>query len=412
MRTFFRSVPKRLAERLRHDFQFWAHPAQLPPEGRWRTWVFLGGRGAGKTRAGAEWVKRLARREGRRRIALIAPTLHDVREVMIEGASGILKGADAPMRYEPSRRRLVWSNGAQAFGFSAEDPESLRGPQFDAAWADELCYWAHPDATLDTLAHALRLGDDPQLLVTTTPRPTPALKKLLASDGVAVTRATTWDNAENLAPGFIEALRAGFSESVRQRQELLGELIEDPEGALWTRAQIEACRAPAPETFDEIVVAIDPPVSVGPDADACGIVAVGRAGEVVFVLADATVQGKAPAQWAACAGTLARSVGAHAIIAETNNGGELVRTVLRIAAQNTPVLSVQARDSKFARALPVSALYAQGRVRHAGAFAALEDEMCAFGARASGKSPDRVDALVWAVTHLLITRARPRIGVL
>ncbi|HRP12208.1 MAG TPA: terminase family protein [Terricaulis sp.] len=379
----------------------------MPPEGAWRAWVFLGGRGAGKTRAGAEWIA--ARARGGGRFALIGPTFHDVREVMVGGPSGLRALPYERPLYEASRKRLVWANGAEAFCFSAEDPESLRGPQFDAAWADEFCFWSYPEETLQILAHGLRLGVSPRLMVTTTPRPTRALKHLLARPDTALTRAKTWDNRANLAPDFIEALTERWDGSARQRQELLGALIEDEAGALWRRADLEALRAPTHPTLERIVVAVDPPASQGPRAAQCGIVAAGSYGvpRCAVVLADASVQGVAPQDWAARAAALARSLKAHAIVAEGNNGGEMVRAVLKAAAPDIPVRLVRASEGKRARAEPIAAYYAQGRVTHAGAFAALEDEMCAFGGEGFSASPDRLDALVWALTDLLVAAPAP-----
>ncbi len=403
-------------ELLRNDWDFWSQSAQRAPEGAWRTWLFLGGRGAGKSRAGAEWVSALGRRGRASRIALIGPTFHDVREVMIEGQSGIRSLPYERPNYEAGRRRLVWANGAQAFGFSAEDPESLRGPQFDAAWADELCYWAYPDETLAALAHGMRLGDAPRLAVTTTPRPIRALKQLIAQPDAAVTRAATWTNAANLAPDFIDALHQRWTGSARQRQELSGELVEDVEGALWRRSDLEAARTREHGEFDRIVVAVDPPASVGEKADHCGIVAAGAWGEgwrrQALVLADSSLQGAAPHVWAQKAASLARSLGAHAIVAEANNGGEMVRAVLQAAAPDIFVHLVRASEGKRARAEPIAAFYAQGRVKHAAAFPALEDEMCSFGAEGFNHSPDRLDALVWALTDLLMGGAQPRIRLL
>jgi len=251
----------RLRELL-NDWRVWARAAQIAPAGGWRTWVFMGGRGAGKTRAGAEWVSELVRWRKAGRIALIAPTFHDVREVMVEGASGIRSLAHPRPVYEPSRKRLVWPNGAQAYCFSAEDPEALRGPQFDAAWADELCFWAAPSETLQTLEHGLRLGRQPKLMVTTTPRPIGALKRLLAARDTVVSSSSTFDNGHNLAPDFVAALRDRWDGSARQRQELLGELIEDVEGALWRRSPLEALRKDATPAFDRVVVAVDPPAGL------------------------------------------------------------------------------------------------------------------------------------------------------
>jgi phage terminase large subunit-like protein len=394
----------------------WARPEQLPPRGDWRVWAFIGGRGAGKTRSGSEWVSGLARKGLARRIALIGPTFHDVREVMIEGASGLRSATIARPAYEASRKRLVWPNGAVAYCFSAEDPESLRGPQFDAAWADELCFWTYADETMATLEHGLRLGKNPQLMVTTTPRPMRALKRLLAAPDTVMTRSTTWDNANNLAPGFIAALNDRWSGSARHRQELLGDLIEDLEGALWKRTELEQTRRAPEGALDRVVVAVDPPASIGANADTCGIIAAGARGEgfarKATVLADASLQGAAPQVWAERVAELARAVGADAIVAEANNGGEMVRAVLKAAAPEFLVRLVRASDGKRARAEPIAALYAQGRVAHAQAFAALEDEMCAFGAADFKGSPDRVDALVWALTDLMFGGFQPRLTAL
>ncbi|MBC7767533.1 MAG: DNA-packaging protein [Phycisphaerales bacterium] len=401
---------------LKHDWGFWGRREQLAPNGDWRTWLFMGGRGAGKTRAGAEWVSALARRRKAGRIALVGPTFHDVREVMVEGNSGLRSLGRMRPAYEASRKRLVWANGAQAFCFSAEDPESLRGPQFDAAWCDELCFWAHPDETLATLEHGMRLGERPRMMVTTTPRPIAALKRLMAARDTVVTRSSTWENKGNVAADFIAALNERWAGTARHRQELMGELIEDFEGALWLRRDIEALRQRLDEPFDRVVVAVDPPVSAGANADTCGIIAAAAVGEGrarrAVVLADASVQGALPHVWAAKVAALAGTVGATSIVAEGNNGGELVRGVLQAAAPDCVVRIVHARFGKRARAEPIAALYAQGRVKHAAAFPALEDEMCAFGADGFAGSPDRVDALVWALTDLLLGGEGPRIRAL
>ena len=404
------------AEHLLHDWRFWGRRDQLSPDGAWRRWVFMGGRGAGKTRAGAEWVSGEARYGRFGRIALVGPTFHDVREVMIDGQSGIRALPDKRPAYEASRRRLVWANGAEAHCFSAEDPESLRGPQFDAAWCDELCFWSYPDEALDTLEYALRLGDKPRMLVTTTPRPMPALKRVLSAPDTIATRASTWENRQNVARDFIAALNERWRGTARHRQELLGELIEDADGALWRRAALEALRRAPEGTFDRIVVAVDPPASIGANANACGIVAAGSRGEgrarIAFVLADASVQGASPDQWALRAADLAHAVGAHCIVAEANNGGEMVRSVLRAAAPDMVVRLVRASEGKRARAEPIAALYAQGRVHHAAAFSALEDEMCVFGLEGFRGSPDRLDALVWALTDLFYGASAPRLRML
>jgi phage terminase large subunit-like protein len=374
--------------------------------------VLLGGRGAGKTRAGAEWVRAQILSGARKRIALVAPTLHDAREVMIAGPSGLLNLGEPRPRYEPARRRLLWPNGAVGLVFSAEDPDSLRGPQFDAAWADEFCAWAHPGETLAALRLGLRLGPAPQLAVTTTPRPLPALKALIAEPTTALTRAGTIANARNLSPGFLAAIEALWGGTRFGRQEIDGEIVEDHEGALWSRALLEEVRIRSHDPCPEIIVAVDPPAGIGARADSCGIVAAGAAGEGAarraVVLADASVQGLSPAAWAARAARLAESLGAARIVAEANDGGEMVREVLSLAAPDLAVRLVRASKGKRARAEPIAALYEQGRVVHLGAFPALEDEMCSFGAPGFDQSPDRLDALVWALSDLMLGRRSPR----
>jgi phage terminase large subunit-like protein len=404
-------LPASLRQAFATDWFWWARPEQRPPAGDWRCWVFMGGRGAGKTRAGAEWVSGLARRGQAGRIALIGPTFHDVREVMIEGQSGVRALPGPRPVYEVTRRRLLWANGAQAACLSAEDPESLRGPQFDAAWCDELCFWAYPERALQTLDHALRIGTDPRMLVTTTPRPIKALRELLAAPGTVMTRAGTMDNALNLSPRFIASLEAQTGGSVRRRQEIMGELIEDCVGALWRRGDIELGKLD--ESYDRFVVAVDPPAGAG----VCGIVAaagrgVGRETEAL-VLADASIEGAPPLTWANRAAELARSVGAYTIIAEANNGGEMVRSVLQQAAPELLVRLVHASQGKRTRAEPISAAYAQKRVKHAAVFAELEDEMCSFGSAEFRGSPDRLDALVWALTDLVAApRPSPSVRIL
>lgn len=403
----------------------WARPDQLAPPGDWRSWVILGGRGSGKTRAGAEWVRGEVEgatplAAGRKaRVALVGAALHDVREVMIEGPSGLRAIAPSAWRpvYEPSRRRLVWPNGAVAYGFSAEDPDALRGPQFDAGWCDEAAAWRELEATLATLDLGLRLGARPQRVVTTTPRPLPALKKLIARPDTVVVTAPTKANAAWLSEGFVAAVEAAYAGSALARQELDGALIEDLQGALWTRAMLEAAFDPDPPAFERVAVGVDPPASQGPKADACGVVAVGAAGEGAdaraWVLADTTVQGLAPDLWAQAVADAARACAADHVVVEVNQGGALVRTLLSLVAPDLVVREVRAVHGKRARAEPVAALYARGRVRHAGRFPALEDEMCAFGAPEARGSPDRVDALVWAVSDVMATAsARPRLRIM
>jgi phage terminase large subunit-like protein len=378
----------------------------------------MGGRGAGKTRAGAEWVRFGALFGGFRRTALIGPTLGDVREVMIEGPSG-LRTIEPDNRERPhfnvSRRRLEWPNGAIASVFSADDPESLRGPQFDAAWCDEIAIWPYAERVWDNLQFGLRLGEAPRCMATTTPRPVPLVRRLVTGDTV-ITHSKTEDNANHLAPGFVDGMKLTYAGTALARQELEGALIEDIEGALWRRSDIEAHRVQnCPDKFTDIIVAIDPPTTHHQHSDACGIVAVASAqsdgfGEKCFVLADASAQGLMPSDWAARALALARDVCASRIVAEANQGGEMVRSVFLGQGCHLPIDLVHARLGKRARALPVAAAYAQGRVSHYGVFSALEDEMCRFGTDSFTGSPDRVDALVWGVSTLLRTSTQaPRI---
>lgn len=399
---------EKTAQTLKHNWWFQAHEGQIPPETDWRIWLYMGGRGAGKTRAGAEWVRSQIFEHSKRRIALVGPTLSDVREVMIEGPSGVrnIGPYDERPIYSPTRRRIEWPNGAEGFVFSAEDPDSLRGPQFDAAWGDEIGAWNRASDCWDMLMFGLRLGDHPQICATTTPRPTELIRKLVKADNVVMTRASTYANQRNLASGFIDAVKSSYGGTLLGRQEIDGELIGDPKGALWLRSQIETNRTINKEyEFQRIVVAIDPPASKGAKADTCGIIAAGRTvqGKGV-VLADASVQGLRPLDWAGRASSLANDYGGAEIIAEANQGGEMVRDVLETAGCTVPIRLVHARLNKAARASPVAALYAQNKITHAGSFPALEDQMCLFGSDVSGGSPDRVDALVWAMTVLMLEK--------
>lgn len=397
-----------------------ARDAQLPPPGDWRIWLILGGRGSGKTRAGAEWVNGMAlglppfTKKPCGHIALVGETLADAREVMVDGPSGILSVSRISRpRYEATRRRLLWDNGAVASLYSSEDPDSLRGPQFDAAWCDELAKWKHPQETWDMLQFGLRLGERPRQVVTTTPRSVPLLKALLADRLLAMTHMRTAENAANLAAGFLESINRRYAGTRLGRQELDGELIEERSGALWSRELIESCfEAQAPE-LERIVVAVDPPASANRAFDACGIVVAGRdANGFAHVLADASMEQAKPHQWARRAIALYNTYRADAIIAEVNQGGEMVAAVLAAEDPSVPVVMRRATRGKWLRAEPIAALYEQGRVRHAGRFPALEDEMCDFApdGLSNGRSPDRLDAMVWALGELLLAAERkPRI---
>lgn len=381
------------------------------------TLLQLGGRGAGKTRAGAEWVLCMVHglapyASGLRykSVALVGETLADVREVMIDGPAGILtlgrhklRGFAAPS-FEATRRRLVWPGGAVAQMFSSEDPESLRGPQFDAAWCDELAKWKHAEATWDMLQFGLRLGDNPRQMITTTPRPTALLKRVMADPETRLRRMRTEDNAANLAPSFVAAMRARYGGLLLGRQELDGELISDRAEALWSRGMIERAYLAETPVMRRIVVAVDPPASARKTSDACGIVAAGLdADGRVVLLADESFGAAKPMDWANRAIGLYRRLAADCLVVEVNQGGDMASAVLRAVDGAAKVKPVRAHRGKWLRAEPVAAAYQQGKVLHAGRFAALEDEMCDFGPNglSGNRSPDRLDALVWAVTELL-----------
>ncbi len=387
-----------------NDEQIWPHDLD------WRTWVLLGGRGSGKTFAGGFWLNELARGKDLT-FALVGPALHDVREVMVEGPSGLKAQAarDNRPRWEAGRRRLIWPSGSAAYAFSAEDPDSLRGPQFHAAWADEFCAWRHPETTLSNLRFGLRLGADPKLAITTTPRPIAALRRLLAEPGVVKARLATAANADNLAPGFLSHLKALYAGTRLEAQEMEG-LIVEAGGALFGAEDLARARGSRPAKFER--VAVDPPASA--HGDACGIVVAGRKDKTGYVLADRSARGLSPAGWAQRVAETAKEFDADLVLAEANQGGEMVRTLLGQAGCEVQIKLVHASRSKKARAEPVAALYEQGRVVHCGAFPALEEEMMALGSEAAGaKSPDRADALVWALTHLLLAgKTQPRLRAL
>ncbi len=407
----------------------WANPLhQSAPEGDWTTWVIMGGRGAGKTRAGSEWVR--AQVEGPtpdapgrcRRVALLGETIEQTLRVMVEGDSGLLAVTPPDRRPQVniSQARVTWPNGAEAMIASAANPEALRGPQFDCAWSDELAKWRRCREAWDMLQFALRLGDDPRQIVTTTPRDNPLLLEILEAPGTVVTRAGTEANRANLAPGFIERMEARYAGTWLGRQELSGELVHDRPGALWTRTMLDAALREQVPPLDRIVVAVDPPVTSGAEADECGIVVAGVACTGVprdwtaHVLADLSVARATPAGWAEIAADAYHRFEADRLVAEVNQGGDMVETLIR---QIDPAISyrpVRARLGKRLRAEPVAALYEQGRVFHAEPFPALEDQMRSYTASMTRgmKSPDRLDALVWALTDLIIDAPlgdRPRV---
>lgn len=419
--AFLKDLSDNAASALPYLFEFWAHPHQLPPEGAWRSWVILGGRGAGKTRAGSEWVRAEVEGEtpdapGRsRRVALVGETLEQVRSVMVMGDSGILACSPPDRRpvWEETRRRLIWANGAEAVAYSAFDPERLRGPQFDAAWCDELAKWPKAQETWDMLQFALRLGDAPRQVVTTTPRNAEVLRTLLENPTTVTTRAKTEANAAHLAATFLEEVRARYDGTRLGRQELDGELLADLDGALWTSAMLDQALGLRVGTPGRVVIAVDPPVTGGANSDSCGIVVAGALTDGppsdwrAQVIEDATVHRASPKVWAEAAVDAFHRHGADRIVAEVNQGGEMVEQVIRQVDPLVPFRAVRASKGKVARAEPIAALYEQGRVAHEAGLGMLEaqmGQMTAQGYRGPG-SPDRVDALVWALHDLMIDAA-------
>lgn len=393
------------AEALLWDWDLWARDAQLPPESAWRVWLVLAGRGWGKTRTGAEWVRRMARSHPGCRIALVARTAADVRDVIVEGESGILAicpAAERP-RWEPSRRRLTWPNGSMATTYSADVPDQLRGPQHHYAWADELASWQYPD-TWDQLQMGLRLGDDPRIVVTTTPRPTPLVLRILADRDTHCTRGRTQDNRAHLAPAVLTSLERRYAGTRLGRQELGGEILDDAPGALWRAGWIEAARVRHAPDLARVVVGVDPAVSTSAESDETGIVVAGLGYDGRgYVLADGSGV-YTPSAWAARTIYLYEQHQAGRVVAEVNNGGDLVESNLRAALASIPVRKVHASRGKAVRAEPIAALYEQGRVSHVGVLADLETQLCGWDPTADARSPDRLDALVWALSELMLGR--------
>ncbi|GEN99705.1 large terminase [Novosphingobium sediminis] len=413
-------------EALLANWPLWARASQLPPQGDWRVWLIMAGRGFGKTRAGAEWVRMVAERDHSARIALVASSLHEARSIMAEGESGLMAVSPPNLRprYEPSLRRIVWPGGAQALLYSAAEAEALRGPQHSHAWCDEIAKWDDNQGQArrcwDNLMLGLRLGNAPQIVATTTPRAVPLVRRLMAQVGdggdVVLTRGSTLENEANLPGRFIADVTREFGGTLLGRQELEGELIDDLPGALWTRGLLETCReAGVLPGMTRVIVGVDPPASA--DGDACGIVVCGLGTDgIARVLADASVEKPSPERWARAVAEAAQAWSADRVVAEANQGGAMVGAVLRAANAALPLRLVHASRGKAARAEPVAALYEAGRVRHAGLFARLEDELCGLlpggTYQGPGRSPDRADACVWALTELMLGRSgEPRIWI-
>ncbi len=387
------------------DWRWQARPSQLAPEGDWGIWLIMAGRGFGKTRAGAEWVTRMAMEIPGCRIALVGATAHDTKSVMLEGESGLLNVAPAGFApvHKASKKEVRWPNGSVGCLFSAIEPDSLRGPQFHFAWCDEIAAWSKPKLAWDNLRLGMRLGDRPRAVVTTTPRPQQLLKQLVRDPTVHVSRGSTYDNRANLPAAYLGDLRKSYGANAMGRQEVMGELLEDREGALWSRDGLEACREIHPGPFVRVVIGVDPPAGPG----GCGIVVVALDERgVAHVLADASVTNASPDVWTAAVVSAWKRFGADRVIAETNNGGAMVAQCLRGAGRALPLKTVTASRGKSARAEPVSVLYGNGQVKHAGCFPEMEDEMCGLlvggGYVGPGNSPDRADALVWALTELML----------
>lgn len=394
-------------EALLHDWRgFLARPNQISPEGDWDIWLLLAGRGFGKTRTGAEWVKEEVDAGRATRIALIAETAADGRDVMVEGESGILAVypyEDRPL-YEPSKRRITWANGAMATIYNATEPDQLRGPQHDLAWSDELAKWKYARETWDQLQFGLRLGDRPRQLVTTTPRPIELIKAIVAgTEGkVHITRGKTLDNTANLAGTFLEKIQRRYAGTRLGRQELDGEILGDMPGALWRQDQIDLYRkSDIGDPLERILVGVDPAVTNTEDSDEHGIIVAGIRGNEGFILEDASLKGS-PLAWARRAIAIHDKYAADGIVVEVNQGGDMVAQTLRSVRQNINIIEVRATRGKHVRAEPIAALYEQGRVFHVGSFPELETQMTMTTAAgyAGETSPDRLDAAVWALTKL------------
>ncbi|CAN5950631.1 unnamed protein product [Sphagnum jensenii] len=415
--TWLNSLSEAEKAALNYAWDFWARPNQKAPPGSWNTWLVLAGRGFGKTRMGSEWIREgvcgttpmSSGPKAWSRIALVAETAADARDVMVLGDSGILAVHPKDFRPEwsPTNRCLTWPNGARAWVYNATEPDQLRGPQHHAAWVDELAKFRYMQETWDQLQFGLRLGLHPQALVTTTPRPVPLIKKLILDVDTVVTRGATLDNQSNLASNTVKQLYDRYGGTRLGRQELEGEILSDIPGALWNRDTIDQSRISVPpDDLDRVYVAVDPAVSNNEGSDEHGIVVVGLARDKDgyargYVLEDGTVRGN-PEDWARKAVSLYRFWSADKIIAEKNQGGDMVLSTLKAVDRSVPVELVHASRGKVVRAEPISALYEQGRVHHVGRFDALEDQMCMFSIdniRTHG-SPDRVDALVWGLTKI------------
>jgi len=401
---FIANLTNAEAEEMLFSWEFWARDNQLPPEGEWDGWLILAGRGFGKTRTGAEWIKNMVATGNYPRVSLVGRTTSDVRGVMVDGESGLLScysRKDRPV-YKRGERKIEFPNGAVGMVFTAEEPDLLRGPQHCLLWMDELAAWTYAEESFDNAMFGLRLGIHPQFMVTTTPRPTKIIKSLVADDRVIVTRGSTYDNHENLAGNFIEKIVAKYEGTRLGRQELYGEILDDNPNALWNRGLIDELRVTKAPELTHIVVGVDPAVTANEKSNQTGIVVVGRGKDGhYYVLADNSMKGK-PHEWAAEIITAYHKFYANVVVGETNQGGDLIESMLRAnGGDGVPFAGVRASVGKTTRAEPISMLYEQGKVHHVGTFNDLEDEMCSWDPTIDVSSPDRMDALVWSITWLI-----------
>jgi phage terminase large subunit-like protein len=435
LETLLSQLPPHKAEELIYTWEFWARPQQIAPQGNWNTWFINAGRGFGKTRAGVEWVRGKIK-NGAKRVAAIAATNSDIERVMVNGESGFLarcwKGdKDIHGKYlgqptwSPTKRALIWDQGdykdarvkPTVLFFSAEEPERLRGPQFELAWCDELAAWNRDRDTWDMLQFCLRLGKHPQICVTTTPKPTKLVRDILKNPKTVVTYGSTFDNSANLAATYLEAVKTQYEGTRLGRQELYAEILDEASGALWTRTLLATCETEIEDplefsqTLARVVVSVDPAVSSNAESDMTGIIVAGQdVNGICYILQDATDR-FTPEGWAARAIELYNLYGADRIVAERNQGGEMVRYTFKTVDETIPIKLVHASRGKFARAEPVSALYERGRVKHVKGLDALEDQLVQWCPLGSIGSPDRLDAMVWAVTELALKGiARPELN--